>query len=158
MDSKLIGKYILNFRRTQGLTQKQLAQKLGVTNKTISKWETGEGYPDITIIPQLAETLGVSIDTLFSDSSDEALSSESSISKGSSDNFFEPFRKTDMIIFGISALAVYCLMVGISHLIERIVWQYGVNIMGDVTNIAFYFTTAVLIIIFLKKFKGTKIK
>jgi transcriptional regulator with XRE-family HTH domain len=53
------------------MTQQILADKLGVTNKAISKWETGEGYPEITIIPDLANELGVSVDELLTASLDE---------------------------------------------------------------------------------------
>ena len=47
-------------------TQTELAEKLNVSNKTVSKWETAKGYPDITLIEPLAKTLGVSVMELFS--------------------------------------------------------------------------------------------
>ena len=52
-------------RKEKGLTQKQLADMLKVSNKTISKWETGEGFPDITILPALAEALSLTVDKLL---------------------------------------------------------------------------------------------
>ena len=52
-------------RKEKGLTQKQLADTLKVSNKTISKWETGEGFPDITILPALAEALSITVDELL---------------------------------------------------------------------------------------------
>lgn len=66
MDNKKIGIFIAIQRKQKGMTQKQLAEKLGVTNKAISKWETGEGYPDITTVPALAEILEVTTDELLS--------------------------------------------------------------------------------------------
>jgi len=66
MDNKEIGIFISTLRKSKKMTQNNLAEKLGVTNKAISKWETGEGYPEITIIPKLAEELGISIDELLS--------------------------------------------------------------------------------------------
>lgn len=66
MDNKKIGTFIAIKRKQKGMTQKQLAEKLGVTNKAISKWETGEGYPDITTIPILAEVLNITTDELLS--------------------------------------------------------------------------------------------
>lgn len=59
MDSKKVGSFIASMRKQKSLTQKELAEKLNVTNKAISKWETGKGYPEITIVPELAKVLGV---------------------------------------------------------------------------------------------------
>jgi transcriptional regulator with XRE-family HTH domain len=60
MDSKKIGNFIGELRKEKGMTQKELADRLNVTDKAVSKWERGAGYPEITIIPQLADLLGVS--------------------------------------------------------------------------------------------------
>ena len=66
MDNIKIGKYISFLRKEKKLTQQQLADKLMITNKAVSKWETGEGLPDINILPALAEVLNISVDTLLS--------------------------------------------------------------------------------------------
>lgn len=65
MDSKKIGNFICERRKDLSLTQQQLADQLGVTNKAISKWETGEGYPDITTLLELSKTLCVTADELL---------------------------------------------------------------------------------------------
>lgn len=65
MDNKKIGKFISSLRKKKSMTQQNLAHKLGVTNKAISKWETGEGYPELTIIPHLAKELGITVDELL---------------------------------------------------------------------------------------------
>ncbi|WMJ22003.1 helix-turn-helix transcriptional regulator [Paludicola sp. MB14-C6] len=58
--------YMIATRRKQlAMTQQQIADQLGVTNKAVSKWETGDGYPDITIIPALAEILQITTDELL---------------------------------------------------------------------------------------------
>ena len=57
---------IKRLREGRQLTQQQLAEKLGVSDKAISKWETGRGYPDITLAEPLAAALGVSLIELFS--------------------------------------------------------------------------------------------
>jgi len=67
MNSKLFGEKISSLRKAKGLTQAQLAEILNVSNKTISRWETGEGYPEITLLVPLAKTLGVTVDALLSD-------------------------------------------------------------------------------------------
>ena len=57
---------MLPAERKRDLTQKELAAKLGVTNKAISKWETGQGMPDISILLKLSEILEVSVEELLS--------------------------------------------------------------------------------------------
>lgn len=59
------GELICNLRRERGLTQKQLADKLGISAKTVSKWETGRGFPDIGIISELSEIFRVDISKLL---------------------------------------------------------------------------------------------
>ncbi len=66
MNQKLFGKTITQLRKRNHLTQSQLAELLSVSDKAISKWETGLGYPEITLLPKLATVLGVSVDYLFS--------------------------------------------------------------------------------------------
>lgn len=61
MNQLVIGKFISQKRREKNLTQEQLAEKLGVSNKTISKWETGKCLPDYTIIKVLCEELDITI-------------------------------------------------------------------------------------------------
>ena len=58
MDAKRVGALISAQRRAQGMTQQQLADRIGVTNRAVSKWETGQGLPDIAVLPELAQALG----------------------------------------------------------------------------------------------------
>lgn len=66
MDQKKIGEFIALLRKEQGLTQKELAEKLNVSDKTISKWECGNGLPEMSGIPVLCQMLGISINELLS--------------------------------------------------------------------------------------------
>ena len=59
------GKTIKELREKRSITQKELAERINVSDKTISKWETGKGLPDIAIIEDLAKALGTSITELF---------------------------------------------------------------------------------------------
>ena len=61
MDSYITGATIKNLREKKRLTQAELAQKLGVSSKAVSKWETAKGLPDITLIEPLAGALSVSV-------------------------------------------------------------------------------------------------
>lgn len=69
MDNKSFGEKIARLRKEKHLTQAQLAEKLHISNKTISRWETGEGYPEITLLSPLAEALGVTTDELLKEAS-----------------------------------------------------------------------------------------
>lgn len=71
MNQKHVGIKIAQRRKELGLTQAVLAEKLQVTNKAVSKWETGEGYPDITLIKKLANQLELSVDELLEDNEDK---------------------------------------------------------------------------------------
>ena len=66
MNQYVTGSMIKRLREKKGITQSQLAEKINISDKAVSKWETGRGYPDITLIEPLADTLGVSILELFS--------------------------------------------------------------------------------------------
>ena len=65
MNPYVTGTVIKELREKQHLTQVELADKLGVSDKTISKWETAKGYPDISLLETLAKVLGVSVTELF---------------------------------------------------------------------------------------------
>ena len=65
MNQKSIGETISRLRKRQGMTQAALAEKLKVSDKTISKWENGLGFPEVTQFPTLAELFGISIDFLM---------------------------------------------------------------------------------------------
>ena len=58
MDTTKTGSYLAALRKDAGMTQQETADRLGVSNKTISKWESGGGFPDIAILPALAELYG----------------------------------------------------------------------------------------------------
>lgn len=66
MNTYITGATIKNLREAKGITQQQLADKIGVSSKAISKWETAKGLPDITLIEPLAKNLGVSVMELMS--------------------------------------------------------------------------------------------
>ena len=65
MDQIIIGKFIAKKRKEQNLTQEQLAERLSVSNKTISKWETGKCMPDYAVVKNLCEELKVSVSELM---------------------------------------------------------------------------------------------
>lgn len=72
MDNERFGSFLARLRREQGLTQKELADRLNVTDKAVSKWETGKGFPDVKLLEPLAQALGVSLVELMQGKRQEA--------------------------------------------------------------------------------------
>ncbi len=66
LDQKKTGMFISEMRKEKGLTQKQLADKIGVSDKAVSKWENGRGMPDTSLIPDLCRVLGINLNELLS--------------------------------------------------------------------------------------------
>ena len=64
MKKKTLGMMISSLRKEKGMTQLELAEKMGVTDKAVSKWERDLSYPDLHSIPKLAEIFGVSVEDL----------------------------------------------------------------------------------------------
>lgn len=65
MNRQDIGLFIASKRREQNLTQEQLAEKIGVSNKTVSKWETGKAMPDYSVVELLCQVLNITVGELI---------------------------------------------------------------------------------------------
>ena len=82
MKKKTLGMMIASLRKENGMTQFELAEKMGVTDKAVSKWERDLSCPDVNTIPKLAEVFGISVDELMqikAESQDEAKKDVTSI-------------------------------------------------------------------------------
>lgn len=66
MDQIRIGKFIAEMRKTQSYTQRQLADILGISDKTVSKWETGNGLPEVSLMMPLCDALHINVNELLS--------------------------------------------------------------------------------------------
>lgn len=117
MTTEQFGKFIAEQRKAKGYTQKELAEKLSVTDKAISRWENGHGYPDIVLLEPLAEELEITIAELMHsklkdhadpipEKADEAISNAIDITI--SNRKLE--RKTTILIYIVSIV----LLIGIS--------------------------------------------
>ncbi len=108
MNQTAIGSYIAKKRREMNLTQEELAEKLGVSNKTISKWENGKCMPDYSIIEELCETLSISLPELM-DGEDEA---EDSVRVYDDEQILDLIRRTQElerhkgILYGIILIVI----------------------------------------------------
>ncbi|MBR6982383.1 MAG: helix-turn-helix domain-containing protein [Ruminococcus sp.] len=81
MDQMKMGKLIKQFRTELGMTQKQLADRLSVSDKTVSKWECGSGCPDISLLSALAEVFGTDIQVLLKGEIDKNESEKGNMKK-----------------------------------------------------------------------------
>ncbi len=82
MDKYVTGAVIRKLRESKGLTQEELADKLFVSSKAVSKWETCRGLPDISLLEPLADSLGISVIELLSGEDIRNLNRSSNITKG----------------------------------------------------------------------------
>lgn len=103
MDNKKVGCFIADLRKEKSMTQKNLAEKLNVSNKAVSKWENGDGYPEITTIPKLAEILGVTTSEIINGEyakhgTNDKEASEAII-KETSDYFYNKLLKKSSLLF-----------------------------------------------------------
>ena len=117
MNENTIGKRIQALRKERGLTQKQLADAVGVTPQAVSKWETDESCPDITALPLLAGALGVSVDTLLGGASAVKTGVVRDAASGEGEKKNKPYKwdwnagKTAGIIFGAFILFAGVLLI-----------------------------------------------
>ena len=85
MEKKTIGKFISALRKANGMTQKELGEKLFVSDKTVSRWECDECTPELSLIPSIAEIFGITTDELLrgerNNPDREAIISEETASK-----------------------------------------------------------------------------
>ena len=66
MDQSKTGRFIAEMRRTRNLTQRQLAERLAISDKTVSKWECGKGLPEVSLMLPLCEILQITVNDLLS--------------------------------------------------------------------------------------------
>ena len=122
MNQEKIGKFIAKLRKQKNMTQQELAKKLGVTDRAISKWENGRGLPDYSLLQNLCDALSVSINELFSgekiSKENYKKKAEENMSKLINDNYNKK-KKLNWII-AISVAIVY-----LSICIIFNIWTYS---------------------------------
>ena len=129
MDQIKIGKFIAECRKKKNLTQAQLAEKLNITDRAISKWETGKTMPDSDIMLDLCDILEISADELLcGEKIDAAHKNEQSnelivqMAKNE-ERYHKRLRFSAYLILAISLIAVVCLITLISLLIPECGFQ-----------------------------------
>ena len=122
MNQEKIGKFIAKLRKEKNMTQQELAKKLGITDRAISKWENGRGLPDYSLLQDLCDTLSISINELFSgekiSKEDYKTKAEENMSKLINDNYSKK-KKINWII----AILVAIVYLSISIIFN--IWAYS---------------------------------
>lgn len=117
MDQLTTGRFISRKRKSKNLTQEQLAEILGVSNKTISKWETGKCMPDYAIVKNLCETLEITVAELM----DGEDADKKSVRTYDSDQIMDLLRRTQElekqknILYGIILVVMGIALMAVSH-------------------------------------------
>ena len=108
MDTEKISKFISTARTKIGLTQKELADKIGVSDKTISKWETGKSLPDISYYEPLCDALNIKVNELLSG---EYLNDDIYLEKA--ENNFSKKKVVIRLLGGLSLFIATSILIGI---------------------------------------------
>ena len=108
MDTQKTGRFLKELRKEKGFTQEQLGEKIGVTNKTVSRWENGNYMPPVECLTLLSEIYGVSINELVYgqrlDNEKLADAAEDNL-KGALELNEQSYRKSEKILFIMMALS-----------------------------------------------------
>lgn len=117
MNQLVTGKFISQKRKEKNLTQEQLAEKLGVSNKTVSKWETGKCMPDYSVVKSLCEELEISVAELM----DGETAEEKSVRTYDEEQIMDLLRRTQELekqkntLYGIVLIVMGIALLALSH-------------------------------------------
>ena len=117
MDQRKIGTFLKELRKEKGITQEQMAEELGVSGRTISRWETGSNMPDISLLVEIAEFFDVSIPEIIKgerksedmkDEAKEVAETMSDYAKAEKEQLVKSIR--NLSIMGLIAFIVYMVL------------------------------------------------
>ena len=137
MDQIKTGRFIAQMRKEKGLTQRELADKLCISDKTVSKWETGRGMPEVSLMLPLCEGLGINVNELLTG----ARVPEDSYKQKAEENMMDLIRNNR----GRGKIAALMAMIGVLMLLP--VAALGIlPLVCDVSDDAVYFLTVFSVI------------
>ena len=109
LNTENVGTLIFKLRKEKGMTQQELADKLQLTDKAVSKWERGLACPDISILPQVAEILGVSVDDLLSNPQTGKWHSFKELNRDDAKEIFFLLIRCVSLALSIGGLVIYLM-------------------------------------------------
>ncbi len=149
MDQQKIGQFIAEMRKEQGLTQRELAEKLLITDKTVSKWECGKGLPDVSLMMPLCQILKISVNELLTgrrlQSSEYQRNAEKNLMKLINEREHAKRSLWLGIVAFVPAFLAGITLIMISGYFELEVWQRIVLILIATLTIAAGLTVAVVL-------------
>lgn len=122
MNAEFTGKLIAEKRKEKGLNQIQLGELLNVSNRTISKWEKGDGFPDITLLPDISKCLGITIDELLTGEKPEPVVIDKSDKNDNKKKISHEFKL--LFIFALFLSIFSALLGGITEL--YCIWAFPI--------------------------------
>lgn len=126
MDQIKIGRFIAELRKEKGLTQKELAERLSISDKTVSKWERGSGLPEVSLMIPLCEELGITVNELLSakrlSSSEYQNNAEENIVKLIKEKEETKFRLIIETIVVFLTIIAACTIIMITGYVELKTW------------------------------------
>lgn len=140
MEQEKIGKFIASCRKEKKLTQKELAEKLGVTEKSISNWENGRNMPDLSLFKPLCNELGISINELLSGNK----LNENNYQKKLEENILNTINYTNKEQKATMLIIIGCLIILLSIFLNK-------------NNLLFAVIGFVIFLVGLNKYKTNKI-
>lgn len=168
MDNQKFGRFIRDLRKKANMTQKELGEKLNVTDKAVSKWERGLGFPDITIINLLAETFGITASEVLNaeigkkDTIDVEKAVQEAVEKVTKEKEKKENRKRKLIkIVQILSIIIFVLMLLLQLGYLCIMKPNGYEYINDsifyIVNELIMITGVAFLILQLKKLKTIKV-
>lgn len=152
MEKKTIGQFIAALRKASGMTQKQLSEKLNVSDKAVSRWERDECAPDLSLIPVIAEIFGVTSDEILRGERkfEQDSFSESPVTSAKSTKQMEHILNDAKLKFSIRS--IISVGIAVAGLLGAMLCNFGFNraYIGFIVACIFYLAAAVCETIFVK--------
>lgn len=136
MDQVKIGKFIAECRKEKHITQAQLAERLGVSDRAVSKWETGRSMPDSSIMQELCGEIGINMNELFSgrritmDSYKEIAEKNLLQMQKNEELNNRSLLRLEVVIGALATVSFLNMVFTASFAVTNIAWRYGVIIAG----------------------------
>lgn len=132
MDQVKTGKFIAGCRKEKGLTQAQLAELMGVSDRAVSKWETGRSMPDSSIMLELCDTLGINVNELLSGEriamEDYRKTAEENLlqMKRQEEKTNKSFLRMELVIGFVCTIVFALLIFAVGYAVESMPWKVAI--------------------------------
>lgn len=155
MEQKKIGNFLKNLRKEKGITQEMLAEKLNVSGRTVSRWETGNNMPDISLLIELAEFYDISIPEIVNGERKNEKMNEEVKEVAQTLSAYADFEKENLIkkiqsqsIIGVIALMIFCILdfwgMPEKHTLLRYLSSYSLTLVFVTPIMILFYTTGVI--------------